>query len=46
MIGTIRVKPSTILWKPAGQQKFYAVTLDTFAKWITSAGANAERVKS
>lgn len=46
LIGTIRVKPSTILWKPAGQQRFHAVSLDTFAEWITSPETEAERVKS
>ncbi len=34
-VGTIRVKPSSILWKPSGQQKFYSVTLKDFTDWIT-----------
>jgi len=46
LIGTIRVKPSSILWKPAGQRQFHAVALDAFASWITSAEARAERVKN
>lgn len=46
LVGTIRVKPSSILWKPAGQRQFYAVSLDAFARWITCAQAKADRVKS
>jgi len=46
LVGTIRVKPSTVLWKPAGQRQFYAVALDEFAEWITSPETRAVRVKS
>jgi len=46
LIGTIRVKPSGILWKPAGQRQFYAVALETFGAWITSSQTRADRVKS
>lgn len=45
-VGTIRVKPSSILWKPVGQRKFYAVPLDKFTSWIVSTTAKASRVKS
>ncbi len=41
-IGTLRIKPSSILWKPAHNRKFYKVTLETFTRWITSDEANAE----
>lgn len=43
-IGTLRVKPGSLLWKPAGKQKFYAVPLGEFAKWIASAAAKASMV--
>jgi len=45
-IGTIRIKPSSILWKPVGQQKFYSVSLDDFTKWIASSKTAAKRVGS
>ena len=44
-IGTLRVKPNGILWKPAGQQKFFKVSLDKFRDWIMSTAANAGKVR-
>jgi len=35
-IGTIRVKPSAILWKSAHEGKFRYVSLDEFIKWMES----------
>jgi hypothetical protein len=35
-VGTIRLKPSGVLWKPAGQHQFYRVSLDDFANWMTT----------
>jgi len=46
LVGIIRVKPSSVLWKPAGQRQYYAVALETFAAWITSSQTRADRVKS
>jgi hypothetical protein len=37
-IGEIRIKPSSILWKPKGKQKYSAISLDEFAEWITTNG--------
>ena len=34
MVGTIRIKPSSVLWKPANAQKFYAVSVHAFDEWI------------
>ena len=45
VVGTIRVKPTTIMWKPKGGKKFYAVTLDKFADWITDPQTKARRLK-
>jgi hypothetical protein len=45
-VGTIRVKPSSVLWKPSGQQKFFSVSLDTFANWVTSPASKAKRTAS
>ena len=35
-IGVIRIKPSSVLWKPSGEHQFYSVTLDRFIGWITN----------
>jgi hypothetical protein len=43
VIGTIRIKPVSVLWKPKGQQKFFAVDLETFSRWITSPATGASR---
>lgn len=43
-IGIVRIKPSSILWKPKGEQKFYCVTLDRFADWIMSPTCGAQRI--
>jgi hypothetical protein len=33
-IGELRVKPSSILWKPKGAHKYFSVSLDEFALWM------------
>ena len=45
-VGKIRIKPSGILWKPKGQQKFYAVPLAKFIAWVTDPTTKATRTKS
>ncbi len=45
-VGTIRIKPSGILWKPSGKQSFCSVPLDKFAAWITDPATKAKQVKS
>ena len=37
-VGTIRVKPSGIAWKPKNGQKFYSISLTKFADWIMENG--------
>lgn len=44
VIGTIRLKPSGVLWKPANARQYYSVTLDAFAAWITDKATGADRV--
>ena len=44
VIGRIRVKPSSVMWKPKGRGKFYSVSLDKFTKWITDADTGAKKV--
>ncbi|MFZ3244455.1 MAG: hypothetical protein WBE47_02170 [Candidatus Acidiferrales bacterium] len=37
-IGELRVKPSSLLWKPKGQHQYYSATLDEFTDWIMENG--------
>ena len=41
IVGTIRIKPSGVLWKPKGKQKFLSVPLETFKHWITDPATKA-----
>ncbi len=45
-IGTLRVKPTGVHWKPVSAQKFFSVPLDKFTKWITDPNTQASRTKS
>ena len=45
VVGTIRIKPSSVLWKPKGAYSFYAVKLGEFTSWITSPESGAKVVK-
>jgi hypothetical protein len=45
-IGVIRIKPSSVLWKPSGERQFYCVPLDRFIDWITSRRTRAARTGS
>ena len=42
-VGTIRIKPSGVLWKPAGKRKFFGVTTAKFEAWITDPVTGAKR---
>ncbi len=46
MVGTIRIKPSSVLWKPKGAQKFFSVPLSRFTEWIQGQDAKASKTKS
>ena len=46
MLGTLRLKPSGVCWKPKGQQKFYTKSLDDFEQWIMDPATKARRTKS
>lgn len=39
VLGTVRVKPTGILWKGANKQTFKRVAMDTFIEWINEIGA-------
>jgi len=45
-VGTVRIKPSGVLWKPGAGSKYYSVSLDKFTQWITDPNTNATRTKS
>jgi hypothetical protein len=45
-IGTMRVKPVSVLWKPANAPKFYSVSLEKFTEWIMASSTGAYRTKS
>lgn len=40
-IGTLRIKTSHILWKPANSGKFYSVPLEKFVDWIMDPSTEA-----
>jgi len=46
VVGKIRIKPSSILWKPKGAQEYRAVPLAKFAAWITAGSTKATKTKS
>ena len=46
VVGVIRIKPSGVLWKPKGSQKFYSVSLAKFTEWITDGNTKAVLTKS
>ena len=45
-LGTIRLRPSGFLWKPANSPKYYSVKLDKFVDWITDRETKATRTSS
>ena len=38
VVGTIRIKPSGVLWKGLSQQNFSRVSLEKFIEWISQNG--------
>lgn len=46
VVGTIRLKPSSILWKASSGKKFHGVKLQKFIDWITDPETKATRTKS
>ncbi|TQF40279.1 hypothetical protein UNPF46_10975 [Bradyrhizobium sp. UNPF46] len=38
IVGTIRVKPSGVLWAPKGSHKFYKLSIQQFAKFAEEHG--------
>ena len=46
VVGTIRIKPSSILWKPSNARSFHGISLDRFKEWVTSKESGSKRIKS
>lgn len=46
VVGTIRIKPSSVLWKPKNAQKYFSVNLEKFIDWITDPDTRARKTKS
>ncbi len=46
VVGMVRLKPSSILWKPRGARMFYSVGLTKFIDWITDDKIGARKTKS
>lgn len=39
VVGTIRIKPSTVMWKPKGakgDKPYFSATIEEFEQWITN----------
>ncbi|MEB5487983.1 hypothetical protein QMA69_26515 [Burkholderia pseudomallei] len=45
-LGTIRIKPSSVQWKPTGKQSYQTVSLDAFTDWIMDPNTKAKKTKS
>jgi hypothetical protein len=45
-IGTVRIKPSSILWKPVNAREFYSIPLQKFAELMQAASTKASKTKS
>lgn len=43
-LGTLRVKPVGIGWKPANARQFHSVGLDRLIAWITDKEASSSRL--
>ena len=37
-IGTVRIKPSGLLWKPKGKQKWLGLSVEQFAEFAEKSG--------
>ena len=45
-LGTIRIKPSSVLWKPKNSRHCYSIPLQKFTDWITDKATKATKTKS
>lgn len=45
-VGTLRVKPVGLSWKPVNAQKFYQKSIEEFEEWITAPATKAKRTSN
>jgi hypothetical protein len=43
IVGTIRIKPSGVLWKPVNAREFFSVSLEKFAAWMSDPSTDAKK---
>jgi hypothetical protein len=43
VVGTIRVRPSTIMWKPKSGQDWFGVTIEQFEKFAKKKGEKMDK---
>jgi hypothetical protein len=43
LIGVLRVKPSSLLWKASGRHQFRSVSMEQFAAWVEEQGKKAAK---
>jgi len=43
LVGVLRVKPSSLLWKASGRHKFQSVSIERFAAWVEEQGKKAAK---
>lgn len=46
VVGKIRIKPSSILWKPKNARKYFSIKLEIFTDWITDPDTKARKTIS
>ena len=43
--GRLKIKQSTLLWKPADGKKYRSISLDRFSSWIMSRASRSRAVR-
>jgi hypothetical protein len=43
MLGTLRIRPNGILWKPKRSQSWYRIAIEEFADYAKQQGTKVER---
>jgi len=43
MYGTLRVKPSTLMWKPKGAHSWHGVAIEDFGEWVKKTGKQMDK---
>ena len=45
-VGTIRISPASVKWKPKNAQKFYSIPLSRFIGWMVDPSTKARQTTS